>query len=369
MNKYKLSKTKRELGYETTMTKPWSFLNDSSIKSFGLENSLQLSELGIQNQLVFNSSGTKFYTNSMCSLYSFDAYNLKVTSQYQSRHNKDRVLSGEHVALVADVAANQFHDDVLSYSLCPELVIFNTQRNEATTKIDCGITQWNRNRDCLIQASQHSPNIVYFTTKKGKTRSVKSIDLLTNKINLLFSFQTEFYDSIFLNNPSDKSKFVIVENYKLLFFDTLGTSKKDNLKPYMEFDSEKLKITSRHNRISCLKFNANGSELLVSMSHSFLFVLDINSFIPSVIRDSKIYKAEFLKDNKNYIFGCTNENHVVIYSRESNKVIKKMAQQNSPYSYALSPTDCLLAVTTVSGYGRDLFPIINTFSPLGNCNT
>lgn len=367
MNKYKLNKTKCELGYETTMTKPWSFLSDSSIKSFGLENNLQLYQRGILNQLVFNSSGTRFYGNSMCSLYTFDTYKLKVTSQYHSRHNKERVLSGERVALIEDVAANQFHDDVLSYSLYPELVIFNTQRNEATTKVDCGITRWNHNRDCLIQASKHSPNLVYFTTKKGKTRSVKSIDLLTNKINLLFSFQTEFDDSIFLNNPSDKSKFVVVENYKLLFFDILGSSKKDSLKPYMEFDSEKLKITSRKNRISCLNFNSNGSELLVSMAHSFLFILDTNSFTTSLVIENKIYYADFLKDNKNYIVGCTNENDVVIYSRESNNVIKKMAQQNSPYSCALSPTDCLLAVTTVSDYGQDIFPIIKTYSPLGNC--
>ena len=96
-------------------------------------------------------------------------------------------MSGERVALIEDVAANQFHDDVLSYSLYPELVIFNTQRNEVTTKVDCGITRWNHNRDCLIQASKHSPNLVYFTTKKGKTRSVKSIDLLQIEFVLILT--------------------------------------------------------------------------------------------------------------------------------------------------------------------------------------
>ena len=370
MNKYKLSKTKRELGLDKKIVKePWSFLSENSITNFGLENSLQLPELGIKNQIVFNPSGTRFYTNSMCSLCSFDPYTLNITSKYSSRHNKDRVLSGKRVALIEDVAFNQFHDEFLFFSLHPEIVIFNTERNEASAKIECGTSQWNHNRDCLIQASQHSPNIVYITSRKGKTRSVKSIDLLTNKVNLLFSFQTKSDDSIFLNNPADQSKFVVVENYKLLFFDTSGSSLNDNLNPYMEFCSEKLKLSTSDNRITSVKFNSNGSELLVNMSHSFLFILNTNSLVPELIRENYFYNAEFMKDNKNYIVGCTTDNNVIIYSRKSNKIVKKLKQQNSPYSYALSPTDCLLAVTTVLGYQRDLFPIINTFSPLGNCRT
>ena len=360
-------------------SKPWSYLTESSVQNIGLESSLKPSfthRNWVQRELVFNNSGRKLYTYTPKTLRSFDAYNLKNYSEYFSYHNKHRKNIKKEYSFIQDVVVNQFHDDTLYFSLCPEeIAVYDTNRSEISAHIYCDISRWNENNDCLLEASKHNSNIVYFTTKTSGMRYVKRVDLRTYIKKLIFCFTNETQDSFFLNSPNDESKFVVIEGLKVLFFDTKGQTSNINLKPYKVFQA---KAESGFEQIASLKFNSDGSELLVKMNLGSIFILNTTTFESEAVLDGeKFSKVDFMGNNSDYIVAMKKfeGENIVIYSRKSKKIVNILEQQctgstNKQGSFATSPTNCLIAVNTAVNYSNgNYFPIVNIFSPLGNVRT
>ena len=346
----------------TSATRTWNFINESVFENIHLDRSIPSSRHEILNQFVFNRSGSKFYTASVCKLQSFDPKTLSINSEYELKHNLvERFDLFAECSSIENIATNKFYDNILYFSFYPEIVIFDTNRNEIIETVNCGISRWNSDDDCLIEDSIHDPHIFYFTVKQGKIRSIKSYNWSTSKTNSILSFCTKSTDSIFLSNPMNENKFVVVDNLKLLFFD-INRGDKANLQPSKVINTvEEGSYASGGQRIMSIKFNSNGQKLVVNMSNSLSFIIDTLFFTKEMISvQEDILNADFIGNDSNYIVASTG-NEILIYSRSKTKVIRRIKQDDTVFNFAISPTDRLLAVNTLKTVGMEDYTVVKTF--------
>ena len=344
------------------MNNPWSNIADNSFENIQLKKKIISNHPEILNQFKFNSSGSKFYTASVCKLKSFDP-NTLISSEYDLKHNLiERFSSFSSCSSIENISTNKFNDNLLYFTLYPEIIIFDTNSNEIINKVNCNISRWNCDDDCLIEASKHHANIIFFTVKEGVFRRIKSYDLSTSKIESIFSFYTKSEDSIFLNHPTNKNIFAVVDNSKILFFDTKGFICKANFSPYATIDTAiEGSNTSDQKRVMSIKFNSNGSKLVVNMSNSPSFILDTVVFKKEIISiREEILNADFMRDD-NYIVASRLNNDIIFYSRSKKKVIKTINQDVSVFNFALSPTERLLAVNTLEMVDEEDYTVVKTY--------